>query len=90
MKHKIYIYTALGKVIELPKGSNIVDLACYVDLEKSLVGAKVNDELVGFDYELKNKDRVITIVDDTSSIDRSSWLEKANTSYAKKKLKSFG
>ena len=39
---KIYIYTALGKVIELPKGSNIVDFACYTDLEKVLVGAKVN------------------------------------------------
>jgi len=87
---KIYVYTALGKVIELPKGSNIIDLACYSDLEKVLVGAKVNDELVGFDYELKNKDRVITIVDEDSPIDRSSWLDKANTSYAKKKLKSFG
>lgn len=87
---KIYVYTSSGKVIELPKGSNIIDLACYADLEKVLVGAKVNDELVDFDYELKNKDRVITITDDLSSIERSGWLDKANTSYAKKKLKSFG
>jgi len=86
---KIYVYTSTGKVIELPKGSNIIDLACYSDIEDVLVGAKVNDEVVSIDYELKNKDRVITIVDSFSSIHRNDWVERANTIYAKKKLKSL-
>lgn len=87
---KIYIYTSNGRVIELPKGSNIIDLACYSGIEHILVGAKVNDQLVPIDYELKNKDRVITLVDDLSFGYRSDWIDKANTSFAKKKLMRLG
>jgi len=83
---KIYIYTSNGRVIELPKGANIIDFACYSGIEHILVGAKVNDELVPIDYKLKNKDRVITIVDDLSFGYRSDWIDKANTTFAKKKL----
>jgi len=84
---KIYIYTSNGNVIELPKGANIIDLACYMDIEKVLVGAKVNDEIVPMDYVLKNKDRVITLTDDFSYGNRESWIDKANTVSAKIKLK---
>ncbi len=87
---KIYIYTSNGRVIELPKGSNIIDLACYSGIEHILVGAKVNDQLVPVDYELKNKDRVITLVDDLSFGYRSDWIDKANTTFAKKKLMRLG
>ena len=87
---KIYIYTSNGRVIELPKGSNIIDFACYSGIEHILVGAKVNDELVPLDYELKNKDRVISLVDELSFGYRSDWIDKANTSFAKKKLMRLG
>lgn len=87
---KIYIYTSNGRVIELPKGSNIIDLACYSGIEHILVGAKVNDQLVPVEYELKNKDRVITLVDELSFGYRSDWIDKANTSFAKKKLMRLG
>ena len=86
---KIYVYTSSGKVIELPKGSNVIDLACYTDLEKTLIGAKVNDEEVQLDHVLRNKDRVITFTS-LEEQDRGNWIDKANTSFAKKKLKSFG
>jgi GTP pyrophosphokinase len=87
---KIYIYTSSGRVIELPKGSNIIDFACYSGIEHILVGAKVNDELVPLEYELKIKDRVISLVDDLSFGYRSDWIDKANTSFAKKKLMRLG
>ena len=83
---KIYIYTSKGNIIELPKGANIIDLACYMDIEKILVGAKVNDEIVPIEYVLKNKDRVITLTDDLSYGNRENWISKANTIYAQKKL----
>jgi len=87
--NKIYVYTTNGKIIELPKGSNIIDLACYMDLENILIGAKVNDEIVPIDYILKNKDRVIPLIDELSYGYRENWIEKANTIYAKKKIRNF-
>ena len=83
---KVYVYTSNGSIIELPKGANIIDLACYMDIEKILVGAKVNDELVPIDYVLKNKDRVIALTDDFSYGNRENWVERANTLYGKKKI----
>lgn len=87
--NKIYVYTTNGTVIELPKGSNIIDLACYMDLENILIGAKVNDEIVPIDYILKNKDWVIPLTDELSYGYRENWIEKANTIYAKKKIRNF-
>lgn len=85
--NNIYVYNKNGELIGLPKGANIVDYACYLDIEKELIGARVNDEEVLFNYVLKNKDRVIPIIDKYSGMDRSNWESIANTGYAKKKLK---
>lgn len=84
---KIYIYTSNGEIKELPKGSNIIDLACYMDLENILIGAKVNDEIVPIDYCLKNKDRVVVLTDDLAYGYKEDYIERANTDYAKEKLK---
>ena len=86
---KIYVYTSKGKIIELPKGSNIIDFACHIDIENTLIGAKVNDEIVPVDYILKNKDRIIPLMDDLSYGYREDWIDKANTIYAKNKIKEF-
>ena len=86
---KIYIYTSNGEIKELPKGSNIIDLACYMDLENILIGAKVNDEIVPIDYCLKNKDRVVVLTDDLAYGYKEDYIERANTDYAKKKMKKF-
>ena len=50
---KIYVYNSKGEIIELPKGSNIIDYACYTGIDSALVGAKVNNQDVGFNYILK-------------------------------------
>ena len=86
---KIYVYTATGERIELPKGANIIDLACYMNIENILEGAKVNDEMIPIDYVLQNKDRVILLTDNLSYGYREEWAEKANTIYAKKKILNF-
>lgn len=89
---KIYVYlpNLNGEVLEIPKGANVVDLACYMDLENILIGAKVNDEIVPIDYCLNNKDRVIVLTDDLAYGNRKDLIEKANTEYAKKKIKKGG
>lgn len=84
----IYVYTPRGDIIELPKGSTPIDFAYKVntDLGDTMVGAVVNDEYVAVDYTLKNKDRVKIIADDLSFGSKENWVEKAQTSYAKRRI----
>lgn len=88
---KVYAYTTKGEVIELPKGSNIIDFAYKInpDIGNTMIGATVNNHPVEVDYILKNKDRVKIITDDLSYGPREDWIEKAHTAYAKKKIKEF-
>ena len=88
----VYVYTTKnGEVIELPKGSTIIDFAYKLntDIANTMVSAIVNDEYVSVDYQLKNKDRVRIITDSLSFGPRQDWLEKAHTTYAKTKIKEF-
>ncbi len=88
---KVYVYTSKGEIIELPKGSTIIDLAYKLgdDFGNTMVGAFVNSEFVPVDYILKNKDRVRIITDDLSFGPREDWIGRAYTSYAKKKIQEF-
>ena len=54
-----------------------------------MVKAKVNGIYVDFDYVLKNKDRVQIITDPLSTGPKKDWLDKAITTYAKRKIKEF-
>ena len=88
---KVYVYTTKGEIIELPKGSTPIDFAykIHTDIGNTMIGVFVNDEYVPIDYILKNKDRVRIITDDLSYGPREEWLNKAQTSLAKKKIKEF-
>ncbi len=88
---KVYAYTTKGDIIELPKGSTPIDFAykIHTDIGNTMVGAFVNDEYVPVDYMLRNKDRVKIITDDLSFGPRNDWEEKAQTTYAKRKIKEF-
>ena len=88
---KVYVYTTKGDIIELPKGSTPIDLAykIHTDIGNTMVSAIVNDEYVQIDYQLKNKDRVRIVTDPLSFGPREDWVDKAHTSYAKRKIKEF-
>lgn len=88
----IYVYTSKGDIIELPKNSTVIDFAykIHTDVGNTLVGAKVNGEYVtDLGQTLKNRDRITVITDDYSYGPRAEWLDKVNTSNAKKKIKEF-
>ena len=88
---KVYVYTSKGDILELPKGSTAIDFAykIHTDIGNTMVAVIVNDEYVPIDYELKNKDRVKIITDELSFGPREDWVDKAKTSYAKKKIREF-
>ena len=88
---KVYVYTTSGDIIELPKGATPIDFAykMHTDIGNTMVGVFVNDEYVPIDYVLKNKDRVRIVTDDLSYGPREDWIEKAQTSHAKRKIREF-
>ena len=88
---KVYVYTTKGKIIELPKGSTLIDFAYSADRKAAdaMVGGFVNDELVQVDYVLKNKDRVRIITDELSFGPKEGWMDKAQTVRAKQMIKKF-
>ena len=86
-KH-IYVYDALGNSIELPCGATIIDFLykVYPENANHVISASVNDEIVSYDYQLKNLDRVnLTFNKDVQSINES-WLNSAHITLAKRKI----
>lgn len=88
---RIYVYTTKGDIIELPKGSTIIDFAYSIgpDIGNTMVSAIVNDRVVEPDYVLKSKDRVRIITDILSYGPREDWLDKVVTTQAKQQIKQF-
>ena len=88
---RIYVYTTKGDIIELPKGSTIIDFAYSIgpDIGNTMVSAIVNDRIVEPDYVLKNKDRVRIITDILSYGPREDWLDKVVTTQAKRLIREF-
>ena len=87
---QIYIYTSNGNVIGLPLGSTPIDLAYRLNKKtgNNLKKVLVNDEEVPLDYHLESKDRVKIITEDTEG-PKKDWIEKVQTSYAKRKIKEY-
>ena len=91
LSDKVYVYSPKGDIIELPKGATPIDFAykIHTDIGNTMVGVFVNDEFVPIDYVLRNKDRVRIVTDDLSFGPREDWINKAQTSLARKKIKEF-
>ena len=90
LSEKVYVYTAKGKTLELPRGATIIDFAYYISeqLGDTMIGAIVNDEIVPVDYILKTGDRIIIKTDARKKEPLNNLEEKAFTTHAKKKIKS--
>ena len=88
---KVYVNTTSGEVIELPKGSTIIDFAYKLgpSIANSMVGAMVNDEQVSLNYVLKSKDRVKILINKLAPGPCEEWENIAQTSYAKTMIKKY-
>ena len=88
---KVYIYGMNGRIVELPKGSTIIDYAFNLDSDigNTMVGAIVNDDYKDVGYVLKNNDRVRIISDELSFGPREEWITMAVTTKARKRIREF-
>ena len=81
----VYVFTPLGKVIDLPTGATTLDFAykIHTKVGDQAVGAVVNGSLVPLNTVLKTGDVCEIRTSKTSSGPNDSWLEIAKTTSAK-------
>ena len=80
----VYVFTPLGKVIDLPSGATTLDFAykIHTKVGDTAIGAVVNGNLVPLSSELKTGD-VCEIRTSKNAQPNDSWLDIAKTSSAK-------
>ncbi|HWD40014.1 MAG TPA: bifunctional (p)ppGpp synthetase/guanosine-3',5'-bis(diphosphate) 3'-pyrophosphohydrolase [Fimbriimonas sp.] len=87
---QVFVFTPGGDVIDLPKGSTPVDFAFRVhsQLGMTMVGAKINGQIVPLSTQLQNGDvcEVINRANATPSLD---WLEFVRSAHTRSKLRAY-
>ena len=81
----VYAFTPKGDIIELRKGSNVIDFAyaVHTTLGHSCVGGMVNGQLVKLSYEIKDGDHVEVKTLKSKRKPSSDWLKTVKTNRAK-------
>lgn len=86
---RIFAFTPLGDVVDLPIGSSVVDFAYAIhsDIGNHISSIMVNDKIVSLDTVLQNGDRV-QVETKKNAKPNQKWLNYAKTSLAKKQIRS--
>lgn len=86
--HRIFVFTPLGDVVDLPMNSSPVDFAyaIHTDIGDHMSGAKVNAKMVSLDTHLHNGD-IVEILTKKSSKPSAKWLDVTRTTFARKRIR---
>lgn len=89
-KHRIFVFTPLGDIKDLPEGATPIDFAyaIHTDLGHSISGARVNNKMVPLDHELRNAD-VVDVIKNKNGKPSLDWLKIAKTAQAKRLIKTW-
>lgn len=84
----VYCFTPTGEVKRLPMGSNTIDFAYAIHsaVGNRMIGAKVNNNLVSMEYEIKNGDIIQIITSNNAKGPSRDWLNKVKSTVAKNKI----
>ncbi len=87
---EVYVFTPKGDVKSMARGATPLDFAFLIHSEVGFhtSGAKVNGKLVPLRQPLRNGD-IVEIVTSTDATPSRDWLEIANTSRARTRIKNW-
>ncbi|MCA9361557.1 bifunctional (p)ppGpp synthetase/guanosine-3',5'-bis(diphosphate) 3'-pyrophosphohydrolase [Candidatus Kaiserbacteria bacterium] len=87
--NRIFVFTPIGDVVDLPVGATPIDFAYAIHSEigDHISGVKVNKKLVQLDTELQNGD-IVEVETKKTAKPTQKWLLIAKTSLAKRRIKS--
>ncbi|MEQ1561689.1 MAG: TGS domain-containing protein, partial [Nitrospira sp.] len=89
-KERIFVFTPIGDVIDLPKDSSVIDFAfaIHTDIGKHMAGAKVNGKFVAINTVLQSGDRV-EIETKKNAKPSYKWLESCKTNMARRRISHY-
>ncbi len=93
-RDQVYVFTPAGDIVDLPQGATPLDFAYRIHtmVGHRFRGARVNDQIVTLDYQLKTGDRVEILTQKKPSPSRD-WLNPASgylrTTSAKSKVRQW-
>jgi GTP pyrophosphokinase len=90
LKDSIYVFTPLGKVVELPAGASPIDFAYSIHsaIGEHCVGAKADGSIIPLSSELRNT-QVVEILTSPQAHPHINWLRIVKTSKARGKIRSW-
>jgi GTP pyrophosphokinase len=90
LKDSIYVFTPMGKVIELPAGATPLDFAYHIHsaVGEHCAGARADGSIVPLSSELRNT-QVVEILTSPRAHPHINWLRIVRTSRARSKIRAW-
>ncbi|MFH0804221.1 MAG: RelA/SpoT family protein [Candidatus Zambryskibacteria bacterium] len=90
LSERIFVFTPLGDVVDLPAGSSAIDFAYAIhsDIGNQMSGAKIDGKLCSIGNVLKGNE-IVEIIISKNARPKRKWLEWVKTSLARKQIRNF-
>ena len=88
---EVFVFTPKGRIVSLPAGSTPIDFAYAIHsgVGNSMIGAKVNNRIVGIDTTLGNGDIVEVLTSKAAKGPSRDWLSICQSNQARTKIRQW-